>query len=432
MPLRQILKALKSELFASGERGAIGRSTAATAGIQIVATVASFGTSLLYARVMGPHDFGLYAYVTAWTALLTIPVALGLQSYLVREGASHLGAQHTLRRWADSRVFVAGLLSACLLLIAAAVPAAGQARLLFVIASPIPLLAALAQVRQGLLCSLKLVATSQWPLAFGPLIMLLTMLGLWLWRGGFVAWEAMVAALAAACIILIIGQIQLKLATRYKPATPRPPVKLRAALPFMMLGALSLVHDRADIVLLGTLRGPHDTGIYAIVARGAATVAFLAAVVDMIVAPRYATMHRNGDRVTMQRLLTAAARRVFIVSLPLAILFLVAARPLLEFLYGHPYGDGATALRILTIGYLSVLFTGSTASLANMTGHEHLTLYSVITSVVVNIALNLVLIPVYGMNGSAAATAISFFLYNTIQWIWVRTQMGLRPGVLGL
>lgn len=427
----RIPKLLLSE-FTRGERGAIGRSTAATAGIQMAATVASFGTSLLYARVMGPHDFGLYAYVTAWTALLTIPVALGLQSYLVREGASHLGSQHALRRWADSRVLVTGLLATCLLLTAAAVPAVGQARLLFLIASPIPLLAALAQVRQGLLCSMKLVATSQWPLAFGPLVMLLTMLGLWLWRGGFVAWEAMAAAVAVAIIILGIGQIQLHRATCGTPATAQPAVRLRAALPFMVLGALSLVHDRADIVLLETLRGPHDTGIYAIVARGSATVVILAAVVDMIVAPRYASMHSNGDRAAMQRLLTAAARRVFILSLPLAALFLVAARPLLEFLYGHAYGEGATALRILTIGYLSVLFTGSTASLANMTGHEHLTLYSVIISVIVNIALNIILIPLYGINGSAAATAISFFLYNVIQWIWLRTKMGLRPGVLGI
>lgn len=426
----RIAKLLLAE-FARGERGAIGRSTAATAGIQMAATVASFGTSLLYARVMGPHDFGLYAYVTAWTALLTIPVALGLQSYLVREGASYIGSQRALRRWADSRVLVTGLLATCLLLAAAAVPATGQAWLLFVVASPVPLFMALAQVRQGLLCSMKLVATSQWPLAFGPLIMLLTMLGLWLWRGGFTAWEAMAAAVAAAVIIFSIGQLQLSRATHNTPTTTRPAVRLRAALPFMVLGVLSLVHDRADIVLLETLRGPHDTGIYAIVARGSATVAFLAAVVDMIVAPRYANMHRNGDRAAMQRLLTAAARWVFILSLPLAVLFLVAARPLLEFLYGHSYGEGATALRILTIGYLSVLFTGSTASLANMTGHERLTLYSVIASVVVNIALNIVLIPTYGMNGSAAATAISFFLYNIIQWTWLRTQMDLRPGILG-
>lgn len=397
----------------------------------MAATIASFGTSLLYARVMGPHDFGLYAYVTAWTALLTIPVALGLQSYLVREGSGRPGSQLALRRWADSRVLVAGLLTGCLLLAAAAFPAIGKARLLFVIASPLPLLAALAQVRQGLLCSMKLVATSQWPLAFGPLIMLLTMFGLWLWRGGLTAWEAMAAAVAAAAVILVIGQVQLARATRSRPAITRPPVHLRAALPFMVLGVLFLAHDRADIVLLGILRGPHDTGIYAIVARGGATVAFLAAVVDMIVAPRFAAMHRNDDRAAMQRLLTAAARRVFVISLPLAVLFLAAPRSLLEFLYGHPYGDGATALRILTIGYLSVLFTGSTASLANMTGHEHLTLYSVIASVVVNIILNLVLIPAYGINGSAAATAISLFLYNAIQWTWIRTRMGLRPGVLG-
>jgi len=431
MTIRRMINLLIADLCAQGERGAIGRSTATTAGLQIAITMISFGSSLLYARVMGPHDFGLYAYVTAWTALLTVPVSLGMQSYLVREGAVRSGIQRKLRRWADARVLIAGTLAGCLLIAASFVPAAGQARMLFLIASPIPLLAALGQVRQGLLCSLKLVATSQWPLMFGPLLMALTMLGLWQWQTSLDPWEVTLAALAAVALILVIGHVQLNRVTTSDPAAPLPPLHLRAALPFMVMGVLFLVHDRADIVLLGMLRGPHDTGVYAIVARGSATVAFLAATVDMVVAPRFAAMHRNGDLAAMQKLLTSAARRVFLLSLPLAIFFLIAAHPLLRFLYGAPYGDGATALRILTIGYLSILFTGSTTSLANMTGHERLTLYSVITSVVANILLNLVLIPIYGMNGSAVATALSFFLYNGMQWAWVRTRLGLRPGVIG-
>lgn len=76
--------------------------------------------------------------------------------------------------------------------------------------------------------------------------------------------------------------------------------------------------------------------------------------------------------------------------------------------------------------------TESTASLANMTGHECLSLYSIVVSAILNIGLNLALTPAHGMNGSTAATAISLFLYNAIQWAWIRTRMGLRPEALGL
>jgi len=431
MSLRTMFNSLTADLFSRGERGAMVRSTLITAAFQVTAAAISFGSSLLYARVMGPHDYGLYAYVIAWATLLTIPVALGMQSYLVREGARHPGSQVQLRRWADSRVLVAGILTGCLLIAASFVPATGKAGPLFLIASPIPLLGALSQVRQGLLCSVKLVATSQWPLMLGPLLMALTMLSIWLWKDHLEPWEVMTAALGASLLILITGQAQLSRATKgqfsHRPTT----LRLRAALPFMAMGVLFLVHDQADIIMLGTLHGAHETGIYAIVARGSAKVVMLAAAVDLIVAPRFAAMHRSGDIAGMQKLLTSAARRVFLLTLPLVLLFLVAARPLLTFLYGQSYASGAMALRILTVGYLSVLLAGSTSPITNMSGHERLTLYSAAASVAANILLNLALIPKFGMNGSATATAISLFLYNSLQWNWLRTRLKLRPGVFG-
>ncbi len=86
----------------------------------------------------------------------------------------------------------------------------------------------------------------------------------------------------------------------------------------------------------------------------------------------------------------------------------------------------------VVLGFLSIVIAGSTAVVANMTGHERLTLYSVGVSVTVNIVLNLVLIPVLGMNGSAIATAVSLVLFNGLQWYWVRSRVGLRPSAFGV
>ncbi len=431
MHLRRLLQTLHTDLYAGTERSAMTRSAAVTAGLQLLATIVTFGSSLLYARVLGPHGFGLYAYVTAWATLLTIPVALGLPAYLVREGAGRPGINRNLRRWADIRVLTVGAAIALVLVAAYWVPVVGRARILFLIAAPIPLLAALGQVRQSLLRALNRVATSQWPLVLGPLLLVLTMLSVWLWRGGLQPWEVMAAALAATALIFVVGHLQLHRVTRRIEATPPPALSLRAALPFMVMGVLFLVNSRADIILLGSLRGPHDAGIYAIVARAAAFVTFFAGAVNMVIAPRIAALYRATEWATLQRLLTASARRVLVLSLPLAVIFLVVARPLLTFLYGEPYAEGAWVLRILTLGFLSIVIAGSTAVVANMTGHERLTLHSVGVSVAVNIVLNLVLIPVLGMNGSAIATATSLVLFSGLQWYWVRSRVGLRPSALG-
>lgn len=407
------------------------RSAGMTAGLQLASTAVSFGSSLLYARVLGPHGFGLYAYVTAWTMLLTIPAAMGMPSYLVREGAGRPGANSSLRRWADVRVMLVGGILALVLAVLYWVPVVGRARLLFLIAAPIPMLAAMGQVRESLLRSLNRIVASQWPKVLGPLVMVLSMLSLWLWRGRLYPWEVMVAALAGTLLIFVVGHVQLKRVVRAQVPAPAPRLSVRAALPFMVMGVLFLVNNKADIILLGTLRGPHDAGIYAIVARAAAFVTFFAGAVNTVIAPRVAALYREGDRAGLQRLLTASARRVLIFSLPFAMVFLAAAEPLLVFLYGSAYAAGAWPLRILTLGFMSIVFAGSTAVIANMTGHERATLYSVGISVGLNIALNLILIPILGMNGSAIATGTSFIVFNIFQWYWVRSRIGLRPSVLG-
>ena len=421
-----------ADILSRGERGVMTRSAGITAALLLATTAISFGSSLLYARVLGPHGFGLYAYVTAWTTLLTIPATMGLPSYLMREGAGRPGALRELRRWADMRVLVCGGVILAILAAAYWLPMAGRARLLFLIAAPLPLLAALGQVRQGLLRALHFVATSQWPLAFGPLILVLTMFVLWLVRGTLHPWEVMTAAVAATFLVFIVNQVQLNRVTRQRSGGDRPRPSLRAALPFMVMGMLFLINDRADIILLGSLRGPHDVGIYAIVARGAAFVAFVVTTVDMVIAPRVATFYRTGERQALQRLLTASARRTLLLSLPLAILFLVAAVQLLHFFYGNAYIEGAMALRILTVGYLFMLVAGFTTVTVNMTGHERFTLYSAGVTVGLNILLNFLLIPDFGMNGSAIATSASLLVFNGLQWFWVRRLIGFRPTVLGL
>lgn len=432
MPLTRLLDTLRSDIFSPNERGVMTRSTAAIAAFQLTATVISFGSSLLYARVLGPHGFGLYAYVIAWANLLAIPVALGMPSYLVREGSGRMGVQPGLRRWADVRVLAAGIVVMAALAGAYWVPIVGNARILFLIASPIPLLTAFGQVRQALLATMKLVATSQWPLALGPLVILLTMFALWLIKGDLLPAEVMAAALAAAALILLISHIQLRRVMRGVTEAARPTLNLHEALPFMVMGMLFLINNRADIIILGSLRGPHDAGIYAIVARAGAMVAFALAAVDMVIAPRIAAYYRAGDRSALQRLLTASSRRALIFALPLAGVFLVAASPLLGFLYGDAYVEGASALRILTIGYLVTVALGSATVTINMAGKERLTLWSVGMAVALNILLNFALIPIFGMDGAAIATASSLLLFSLSQWFWARRRIGFRPSVFGL
>lgn len=430
---RRLLHILHTDFRADTERGRMMRSAGVTAALKIGATLIAFGASLVYARALEPHGYGLYAYVIAWTAMLTIPAGLGLPAYLVREGAKAPASLRWLFKWAGKRMIVSGLLSGILLACAVFLPQAAGARWLFVIASPLPLLNNLNTVQRSLLQAKGWIARAQWPmLIFGPALMLMALTALWLWRGSLDPVELVTAMTCTALVPLGINQIQLRRAASPASAGEPASVRVRAALPFMWLGMLYLLNNRTDLIMLGTLRGAHDAGIYAVAARAGELVTFFLLAANMVLAPRIARLHTEGDLARLQRLLSAATRRVFLLSAPLAVLFIVAAHPLLHYLYGAAYAEGAIALQILAGAQLVNVFAGSTGTVLNMTGHERLSMWGVGLSVLLNIALNAALIPFFGVQGAAMATATSLVAWNLLLWYWVRRHLHLRPSALGV
>lgn len=409
------------------------RSAGLTAVLKFGSTAIAFGASLIYARALGPHGYGLYAYVFAWAGLLTLPAALGIPEYLIREGGKTLRAARTLRRWADRWVLLAGLAAALIMLAAALVPQAAGARFLFVLAAPLPLLNALGYVRQSLLRTRGLVVTSQWPLLIlGPGFVLAAIGLLWVFRGVVAPFEIIAASTVAAVVVLAVGQYQLRRHAGGAGETRPHSIRLRGALPFMWLGVLFLVNNRIDLIMLGSLRGAHAAGIYAVAARAAELVPFFLGVANLVIAPRIARCYHDGEQELLQRLVAASARRVFLVSAPLALLLLIAAPLLLRFLYGEAFAEGALALRILVGAQLVNVGVGSVGLVLNMTGNEKFTALGVGLGAVLNITLNAVLIPLYGIEGAAIATATSLIAWNLMLWVLVRRRTGLRPSAFGI
>lgn len=430
MRLHDVVEAIRGDLRFDTVRGALIRSAGLTAAIRIGSVLIAFLASLLYARALGPHDYGLYAYVIAWTTLLAIPSALGLPQYLVREGAKMPECLLALRRWADSRIFVSGLVTGLLLASFALIPKAAEARPLFLIVALLPLIGNLGIVRQALLQAHGSIARSQWPQQLlAPVATLLIVAILWLTLGTLTPSEVMTATVVCAALALACNTLQLQSVAREASSTPAPAtLDIRRSLPFMWLGAVYLLLSRTDLIVLGSLRGAHEAGIYVVAARAAELLSIVMAAANSALAPKIARLHKADDAVALQRLLTAAGRRVLLVTAPLALFLIVGASPLLSQLYGHDYAQGATALRILAVAQLVIVAGGPLGTVLDMSGFERVNLASMTCAVAINGLLNLVLVPHYGINGASASTLVSVVFARVVLWYQVRIRLGLDAG----
>ena len=75
---------------------------------------------------------------------------------------------------------------------------------------------------------------------------------------------------------------------------------------------------------------------------------------------------------------------------------------------------------------------GSVGLILNMCNHESLTAWGVGLSASLNILLNWYLIPLWGLNGAATASAASLIAWNFLLLYAVRKKTGLRPTAFGI
>lgn len=407
------------------------RVIASTFLLRVLGIVLAFVATIIFARQLGPEEYGRYALVFSWATVAMVLAGLGLPDYLVREAAREQSprAGAGLLRWADPRLLIASLVAGVLLLAlgAAFVPGTGMVPLLL-LAAPLPLLGSLAAVRQSILRARRRIAASLWPqLLVTPAASIagLYLAALWL---GWSASALMAASLATALLVLALTRLQVG-ATSPRPGTEGR--SLGVALPFALISILSMINGRADQLIVGALLGATEAGIYTVAMRSAQFVSFPLLVANTIIAPILAAAHQNGDRGKMERLLRISSRLTLLVAMPIGLVPILFGSELLGLVFGPSFSAGAPVLAILAGAQVLNVAFGSVALVLKMCNLEWLVAVGIGLAAMLNIALNIALIPRLGIEGAALASLISLVSWNALLWGWVRGRLNVTASAVG-
>jgi O-antigen/teichoic acid export membrane protein len=201
---------------------------------------------------------------------------------------------------------------------------------------------------------------------------------------------------------------------------------LASVFPLAATAGMQLINHHTDIVMLGLFRSAEEVGVYRVSVVGASLVIFGLQIINMVVAPHFARLYSIGERDQLQRVVTASARIALFTALPAVLVFLLFGETLLQVVFGVEFARAYVPLTILAVGQLVNAGAGSVGYLLNMTGHERDTTRGVAIAAGMNVVLNVVLIPAFGMAGAAMATTASLVIWNVILWRAVRTRLGIN------
>lgn len=206
---------------------------------------------------------------------------------------------------------------------------------------------------------------------------------------------------------------------------------LLSTLPLAFISSMQLVNNQASILLQGFYLPDAQIGIFRVAAQISVLASFGLAAINLVVAPRFASLYAQSNLARLQRLVTQTARVILGFNLLVTIGFSILGKPFLRIVFGAPYLSAYLPLLILLGGQLVNSAAGSVGVLLNMTGHETATARGMAVAALSNVILNLILIPPLGIVGSALATAISLTAWNVILWWAVRKRLGINSLAFG-
>lgn len=420
-------------------RTAFARGVGAVFALKVGAIVVALGTQVLLARLMGVSDFGIYAYALAWLQVLLVLGVMGFDTLTVRYTAEY-GA---VSDWSGLRGLLAapmGWVVAISIMIAAfAALVIGfleselqpeQARVLWTACVAIPLVT-LTLVKLAALRGLKRILSAEFSEGIlRNVLLVIAVVLIYLVTGMVTATQAMDVYLGVSVLLLVTATLWVRIAVPRVALDTEPRIDarlwMRTAMPLWGIALMAILLNRLDVLMLGAMVGPQASGIYTAVARLAELAGFGLIAANAFIAPRIAELYRAGKQQELQMLITWSARGIAVFTLLAAGALALGGKFALG-LFGTEFVQAYDALLVLVLGQLFNGLCGSVGLILTMTGHERRAARIMFRSALLNVVLNALLIPVWGMVGAALATATTLIIWNVWMLIVVVRQLGMNP-----
>ena len=207
------------------------------------------------------------------------------------------------------------------------------------------------------------------------------------------------------------GDLRVKLTLRQPGTTLRPALTLGAS------HGLALMNYNFDTILLGLLLTPVAVGFYNAAYKPVTVLLAMPTTYFIGLFPALSRAY-SLDRDTFREIATTSFGFAAVCAVPLGIGGLFLARPVMNFLFGPAYASAAPVLQILSWSAVLVILRGTFRQSLNAAGRAELDLRCAAASVLFNIVLNVLLIPRYGIIGSATATLLSEVLWFSLAYYY--------------
>lgn len=403
--------------------------------IQVGGAALRYGWQVFFARWMGAAEYGSFAFAFAWMQALAIICALGFTTGVLRFVPEYIHRaawgrlRGIVRRSRQLTVGTGTGFAAAATIVVLFLPLAGSDRSALIVGMWLVPLLGVANLHLEITRATQNVARAYLPMRIiHPALAVVFAFLMFTGTRTLTGVQGLVAVAGSLLVTIALQQhfvhVSLPRESHAVAAEYETPLWLKESFPLLLIAGFVILLNQTDVIMVGSLASTREAGIYAAAAVTARLVNFMLLSSNAIAAPMIASLHAKNDRASLQQLVSRAARWTFWPSLAVAVVIVGASGPVLD-LFGPEFQTARVALVILATGQLVNASMGPVGHLMNLTGHGKRSAVVYGVAAALNVVLNAVLIPRYGIAGSAVATAVAMATWNVWLFLLVRRHLGI-------
>lgn len=202
---------------------------------------------------------------------------------------------------------------------------------------------------------------------------------------------------------------------------------LTYSLPLTISTMMSLVFSDIDTFMLGFYRGTFEVGVYNVAYPLAQLLIVSLAGFKFAFLPIISELHSENNLREMNMMYETATKWVSLLTLPALCIFILYPDVVISTTFGANYASGSTALSVLSLGFFVHVMLGFNGATLSAVGRTRRVMYANIFTSIINITMNILLIPEFGVLGAAVATTVSYFVLNILLSYQTYSILGISP-----
>jgi len=197
--------------------------------------------------------------------------------------------------------------------------------------------------------------------------------------------------------------------------------------PMLFFGLISSIYGWIDSFAIGYFKDATAVGLYNTALPIALLMTLAPELFMQLFFPMIAKEYGGGKKSVIREVSKQVSKWIFALNLPILILLLIFPGTFLNILFGASSLGAENTLRLLAVGLFFSSLATVTSSLMSTSGRSRVVLTNLVITAVINIFLNIFLVPKYGIDGAAFATMLSYMILAVILAFESRKYLGITP-----